>query len=129
MLAIKGARHFLTFAEEEDRVLFMQLAVSSNALNSNITGPARAFNAYIAKLGWTINREGDIAVCAGTTLHITNSNWEDIQAAADYAWMQHVALSISNRKGMSCIPVPHRPRTRAALLTVEQAMQPQLPSK
>ena len=101
----------------------MQLAVSSNALNSTITGPARAFNAYIAKLGWTINREGDIAVCAGTTLHITNSNWEDIQAAAEYAWMQHVALSISNRKGMSCIPVPHRPRTRAALLTVEQAMQ------
>jgi ribonuclease HI len=123
MLAIKGARHFLTFAEEEDRALFMQLAVSSNALNSTITGPARAFNAYIAKLGWTINREGDIAVCAGTTLHITNSNWEDIQAAAEYAWMQHVALSISNRKGMSCIPVPHRPRTRAALLTVEQAMQ------
>ena len=113
--AIKAARHFLVHADREDNQLFLKMAVQTRVRASLALGPATAFHAYIAKLGWTLNQVGDLFISAECTLNLLSSNLENILQAVDDAWMRVVALSISNRRNMGTIPVPARQRTRKAV--------------
>ena len=121
--AIRAARHFLLHADPSDCELFLALAVKTDIRASKVLGPATAFHAYISKLGWGINKQGDLYVSATQTLNLLHSNLDTILDAVDHAWMANVSLSISNRKGMSNIPTPDRQRSRKAIAKLPQTQQ------
>ena len=122
--ALKCARHFLLWASPEEFSLFMQLAVQTNIRAAHVIGPAMAFTAYLSKIGWTLNKQGDLFTTFGATFNLCNSNLEDILTAAEEDWMRNVVLSISNRRGMTSIPLPSRRRTCAALAKLPKSSQP-----
>eukprot|EP00435_Cladocopium_sp_Y103_P067838 s63_g30.t1 len=122
--AVKAARAFLLTAEAETRRMFFSLAAVSNLHASQIVGPAKALHAYLGKLGWTITRDGILHTDGLHQLHVLHSNWEDVHAAMESSWMTHVALMVSNRKGLTCLPTPNRMRTYKALNKMPTCMQP-----
>ena len=102
--AIRKARSYLVYASPEDAEAFYTAFVVSRCPAAQITGPAAALKWYIAKLGWTMTREGMIHIGSFLQLHICESNLEDILSASEDSWMEHVADLMHTRNLCRNIP-------------------------
>ena len=103
--AVRFARDFLIHAEDSERASFLTFAARRNHKPGQVTGPSGALALYLAKLGWQLIEDGTILIAAFFRLHITDSPWESLQEAMQHAWMEHVSLQVSSRKGYKGIPV------------------------
>lgn len=110
--AIRKAREYLVFANSADADAFYQVFVTSRFPAAQIIGPAAALKWYIGKLGWTMTRTGLIHIDAFFSLHLTESNLEDILLAAEDSWMEHVAVVMQSRHQCRNIPVIDHISTR-----------------
>ena len=109
--ALRFAREFLLHADESTRQGFLRYVTCKTHKSQGVTGPAGALAVYLAKVGWQLNQEGQLLIAAFFQLDLMWSPWEDILQALEYAWMQHVATSLSSRKGYRGMPVPDRHAT------------------
>eukprot|EP00435_Cladocopium_sp_Y103_P039596 s1134_g10.t1 len=102
--AIKEARLFLLQAPSDLANLFLRMAANHRVRSHLIVGPAMALNAYLAKLGWSIDQGGALHGVHFNYLHLLQSNQEQLMLAAEKAWMDHVSLSVSNRHHLRNLP-------------------------
>ena len=112
-MALRKAREYLIYATPEDAEAFYKVHVTSRLPAAQIIGPAAALKWYIGKLGWTMNRTGSLQISAFFTLHLCESNFEDILQASEDSWMEHVADMMQSRKHCRNIPPVDHVLTRA----------------
>ena len=103
--SFRFARDFLIHAGDADRQSFLTFAARRTHKPGQVTGPSGALALYLAKLGWQITVDGFLLIAAFFQLHITDSPWETLQEAMHHAWMEHISIQVSNRKGYRGIPV------------------------
>ena len=109
--ALRFAREYLLYADDATRQEFLAFAAGKQHRSYTVTGPAGALSLYLAKVGWQLNQQGDLLISAFFSLHICRSTWEDIKTALECSWMEHVALTLSTRKGYKGMPTPDRQAT------------------
>lgn len=109
--ALLHARDYVHQATDEQIRIFHHLVATANKHPHTIVGPASALQFYIAKLGWQLNKTGDLLIGPFFQLHLAFSNWQDILRAADAAWMEHVSVQVGSRKGCRNMPVIDRKQT------------------
>ena len=103
--ALVFAREFLVQASEATRHEFLQVVASPHHRSVTVMGPAGALAIYLARVGWKLTRHGVLLVDAFFELHLIHSPLEDILEALHQAWMEHVAIQVSSRKGYKGMPI------------------------
>eukprot|EP00438_Fugacium_kawagutii_P014349 Skav202498 [mRNA] locus=scaffold32:141161:145471:+ [translate_table: standard] len=116
--AVKHARAFLIAATDNQRRLYLQIASKPNKRISNAIGPASALTVYLAKVAWSVDRDGNLHTTELTALHLWESNQEDILLALEKAWMAHVSVTLSTRKGFRHVPLIDRKGSHTAFASI-----------
>lgn len=121
--ALRAAREFLTYETAEVRQQFLRSVACSNKQPVQIMGPAAALQYYLSKLGWTTTAAGDLCTTSTGSLNLLETPLTVLDLAVDQAWMEHVSVQISHRKGMKHTPVIDRYLTIQTLLQQPKAAQ------
>eukprot|EP00438_Fugacium_kawagutii_P032564 Skav217938 [mRNA] locus=scaffold1737:126699:129917:- [translate_table: standard] len=106
--SVLTARSFLWETTPETRTAFLNAVAQNTQTAARITGPAGALQHYLSRLGWQINRQGELYIDSFLTLHICTSTVADLTHALEQSWMEVVSTSITNRKGYRNCPVVDR---------------------
>ncbi len=99
--AIKKARNYLQQVGSDEFAKFMKVVTQFRHRPSQIIGPAAALQLYLSKIGI---QHGQLSIGAFFTLHLCDSNLEDIFMAVDEAWMENVSMALHTRKGCQFTP-------------------------
>eukprot|EP00438_Fugacium_kawagutii_P006260 Skav225533 [mRNA] locus=scaffold144:568552:573362:- [translate_table: standard] len=113
--AIKQARNFVHQASHAQKQKFYHIASRPNKKIQHAIGPASALSVYLSKLAWSITATGELHSFAFCSLHLEQSNLQDILSLAEYAWMQKVSVEASSRKGLKHMPAIDRHATHRVL--------------
>ena len=121
--ALRFAREYLQYASPDETQAFLDFATDRQHRIKQVTGPCGALVIYLEKVDWTLTKDGTLQVSAFYNLHILQSPRSEIVAALEHAWMEHVAIQLTSRKGYGAIPVIDRPATISVFQALPEAQQ------
>ena len=103
--AIKAARRYLQYADEECQMKFLHLASRRPMLAQQITGPACALAHYLHRIGWQLTQDGQLLMDGHMQLPLLTCDFASIIEAARAAWGKHVAMMLTRKEWKQALPI------------------------
>ena len=88
--ALRAARRYLHNIDDSARITFFHLAAKPPREAQYITGPAQALSHYLRRVGWQLNRQGELLVDGFLSLSLMTADWRTIQRYLQRDWMAKV---------------------------------------
>ena len=102
---------------------FYHLASHASSSNGQVRGPASALKGYLERVGWQLNKQGELITAIGLKLHLENTPFPTIQNILYQDWMRELIPMTSSRKSLKGAPIPDRKLTTQVLNSIDPHAQ------
>ncbi len=109
--AIRAARRFLNKCNLDTRNAFLQCCVEASGRTHSVRGPAAALKNYLQRVGWNLDRSGNLLTATDIKLSICNAPWKTIKRTLEQDWLRELIPMQTERKTLRGAPLPHRELT------------------
>ena len=121
--ALRSARKLALRISRSDRQTFYHLASHASSSNGQVRGPASALKGYLERVGWQLNKQGELITAIGLKLHLENTPFPTIQNILYQDWMRELIPMTSSRKSLKGAPIPDRKLTAQVLNSIDPHAQ------
>ena len=124
--AISAARRFLQRAPADAAQQFLNIAACHSGLHSECRGPASVLKYYLLRLGWTIDKTGNILVGQFLKLSLLSDSMQSFKKFMVQSWQHDLLQRFSDRKSLIGLPAISRCDTTQILAQFTPKEQKQL---
>lgn len=118
--ALKAAKMYLLSASPADRETYLSIAATPTKFTSLVQGPASALREYLAKVGWSISKTGDIQVTGPIFCNILTTPFKRLRRYLLWAWEEQLLMMCAERKKLFNMP----PVDKVATLKILDSFSP-----
>ena len=124
--AIKAAKRFLARASTADRENFLSTAAHHSGTWNSCKGPAGSLKYYLLRMGWTIDREGNIQASAHVQISLLLTGMPTMLKWLQRAWQEELLMRFSHRKEIQGVQPMAMEATRQVVKSFRAKDQPQV---
>ena len=113
--SLKEARRFLLQSSPDIRAKFLFLASRPQTLVGTSKGPASALREYLLRVGWYLDRQGNVQVTGLITLNILQCSFKRLKSFLIDAWQAQLLVMHTQRAKLHSLPPISRGNTMLVL--------------
>lgn len=102
--SVRAVRHLLWHSTHDFTKQFLYLASRHRAIHYQVYGPAGALTYNLARIGWSLDKNGKILADSILQLHLLSTPIDELHLHIKQAWMRHVLATKICRKDIGLIP-------------------------
>ena len=115
LMAISAARRFLATRSCDGVDEFFTCASSFKPKPNCSRGPASTLRAYLARLGWSLGKDGGVFFTGFVRFKLLEIPWPQLLIYADWAWQDRLLTCLTEKHSLSSLPNISRSLTPRAL--------------
>ena len=109
--SIRSARKFFSKSSASAIEAFLHCSALSTGKSHAVRGPAAALKNYLQRIGWNIDKTGNLLTSTLVKLHITQTPWKTIKKTLEQDWLRDLIPMHTERKSLQGAPLPNRDLT------------------
>eukprot|EP00438_Fugacium_kawagutii_P001283 Skav218600 [mRNA] locus=scaffold3628:123125:127939:+ [translate_table: standard] len=102
---LRSAQRYLTRSLPSERQVFYDMAAKHSGQSSQCHGPAGTLTYYLCKIGWSLNRTGDLLTDQNLILPLLTTSIRTLQVWVERAWLRDMLLHECTRRATTYLTI------------------------